>query len=101
MTLPIEYSSYFRTDAPKEGALTVQPGWFQLWRPNDIEQMNHEYKVSKFAPGFLGFGSSGGGELLAFDSVGRVAMIPMIGMSSKEARLVAGSWSEFITRIAQ
>src|SRR5258708_1670627 len=38
--------------------------------PAEIEQMNRDYHVSEFEPGFLGFGSSGGGELLAFDAGG-------------------------------
>ena len=48
----------------------------------------------RFAPGFLGFGSNGGGELLAFDAAGRIVMLPMVGMSAHDAKLVAGSWSE-------
>lgn len=99
MTLPPQYVGYFASDAPKEGALAVAPGWFQLWSPTEVEQLNGDYHVSEFAPGFLGFGSSGGGELLAFDSEGRVFMLPMVGMSPDQARPVADSWSEFIARI--
>lgn len=99
MTLPVPYVGYFASDAPKEGALAVEPGWFQLWQLAEVEQLNRDYHVPEFAPGFLGFGSSGGGELLAFDADGRVVMIPFIGMSPDEARPVADSWSEFIERI--
>ena len=59
-------------DGCKEGGLSVEPGWFQLWPPAEIERWNREYQVAEFAPEFLGFGSSGGGELLAFDAGGRV-----------------------------
>jgi hypothetical protein len=99
MTLPAPYVGYFASDAPKEGALTVEPGWFQLWPPAEVEQMNRDYQVSDFAPGFLGFGSSGGGELLAFDADGRVVMIPFSPMSPEHALPVASSWSEFVERI--
>lgn len=99
MTLPAPYVAYFASDALKEGALAVEPGWFQLWQPDEVEQLNRDYHVSEFAPGFLGFGSSGGGELLAFDSAGRVVMLPMVGMSPSEARPVADSWSEYTERI--
>ena len=79
--------------------MTVGPGWFQLWPPAEVEQMNRDYHVSELAPGFLGFGSSGGGELLAFDAGGRVVMIPFILMSPEHALPVASSWSEFVERI--
>ena len=78
MTVPAPYIGYFASDAPKEGALAVEPGWFQLWPPAEIERLNRDYHVPEFAPGFLGFGSSGGGELLAFDSAGRIFMLPMV-----------------------
>jgi hypothetical protein len=37
MPLPVEYAEYFAGDGPKEGGLTVDPGWFQLWPPAEIE----------------------------------------------------------------
>jgi hypothetical protein len=99
MTLPAQYVRYYAGDGPKEGKLAVEPGWFQLWSPADAERWNRLYRVQEFAPGFLGFGSNGGGEMLAFDAEGRVVMIPFVGMSTDEARQVAGSWSEFVEGI--
>jgi hypothetical protein len=99
MAIPPEYISYFAGDGPKEGALTVQPCWFQLWSPSEIEQRNRDYEVQEYAPEFLGFGSSGGGEMLAFDQRGAVFMLPFIGMSSEDAMPVADSWSQFLERI--
>ncbi|WP_395748398.1 SMI1/KNR4 family protein [Prosthecobacter sp.] len=99
MDLPPQYTGYFAGVGPKEGGLSVEPGWFQLWPPDEVPQWNHEYQVHEFAPGFLGFGSSGGGELLAFDSESRIVMIPFIGMSAKEAKPVAASWGEFVEKI--
>jgi len=68
MTLPAQYVGYFASDGPKEGGLAVEPGWFQLWPPDEVERWNREYHVQELAPGFFGFGSSGGGELFAFDA---------------------------------
>jgi hypothetical protein len=99
MTLPTQYVLYFAGDGPKEGELAIEPGWFQLWSPADAERLNREYHVQQVAPGFLGFGSNGGGEMLAFDAEGRVVMIPFVGLSADEARPVASSWSEFVERI--
>jgi hypothetical protein len=99
MKIPTQYASYFAGDGPKEGGLVVEPGWFQLWPPDRIEQRNRDYRVQEFAAGFLGFGSSGGGEMLAFDADGRVVMIPFVGMSVDEAKPVADSWSDFVKKI--
>lgn len=77
----------------------MEPGWFQLWSPAEVEQLNRDYQVSESAPGFFGFGSSGGGELLAFDSAGGIVMLPMVGMSPHDARPVADSWSEFVEKM--
>jgi hypothetical protein len=99
MRLPEYFADYFAGGGPKEGALSVAPGWFQLWHPAEVEQMNRNYHVPQAAPGFLAFGTSGGGELLAFDTNGCVVMIPFIPLSPEHALLVANSWSEFIENI--
>lgn len=99
MKLPEEYVRYYTGDGPKEGGLSVQPLWFQLWPPAEVEQLNRDYQVAEFAPGFFGFGSNGGDELLAFDADGRVFTMPFIGMSRELAWLVADSWSGFVEKI--
>jgi hypothetical protein len=70
-----------------------------LWPLDQIDQLNRDYHVAEFAPGFLGFGSNGGGELLAFDASGRVFMIPFVGMSVEDARPVAKSWNQFVEKM--
>jgi hypothetical protein len=99
MVIPAQYIAYFASNGPKEGPLSVEPGWFQLWPLDELERWNREYQVHEYAPGFVGFGSSGGGEMLAFDADGRVVMIPFIGMSPDEVWPVADSWNEFVKGI--
>ena len=99
MTLPEDYIGYMSGNSPIEGGLTVEPGWFQLWPLNEASKWNWEYQVEEFAPGFLGFGSSGGGEMLAFDGEGRVWMLPFVGMCPADAKLVASSWREFVVKM--
>lgn len=96
MTLPEDYIHYMSGNSLTEGGLTVEPGWFQLWPLNEVSKWNREYQVEKFAPGFLGFGSSGGGEMLAFDAEGRIVMLPFVGMCPADAKLVAESWEQFV-----
>ncbi len=93
--IPEDYLTYLRSGARTEGGLTIEPGWFQLWPEREIEGHNRGYEVAKYAPGYLGFGSNGGGELFAFDLLGRVVMIPFIPMDGEYAVVIAESWKEF------
>src|SRR3954447_10511778 len=65
-TLPAEYLAFLALSNGGEGDLALEPGWFQLWRTEEVVALNDSYEVATFLPGFIGLGSSGGGELLAF-----------------------------------
>lgn len=99
MKTPQEFVAYLRSEAPKFGDLPSFPVYFQLWDEADLERFNVEYEVPKYAPGFFGFGSDGGGEMFAFDEEGRIFALPFIGMDPKEATFVCESWKEFVSRI--
>jgi hypothetical protein len=101
MLPPSEYISYFARSAPREGPLSVPLGWFQLWSPHDLERFNAEYEVDEYAPGFCAFGTSGGGEMLAFADDGSVVMIPFVGMDAELAKPIAASWREFVGLIGE
>lgn len=98
VNLPIEYRNYIADGGAMEAFLSEQPLYMVLWPIDDIDQFNVEYEVPKYAPGFLCFGTNGGGELLAFDTAGAIFYLPAIGMEPKYAILIASSWPEF-TRI--
>ena len=66
-----------------------------LWPIQEVAKWNEEYHVPEDAPGFLCFGSNGGGELLAFDDAGAVYCLPAIGMEPTAATRVADSWADF------
>ncbi len=89
--LPSDYKAYFRSGGLTEGFIDGPPGYFVLWHPDEVDQNNTDLSVSELAPGFLGFGGDGGGEMLAFDSDGAVVLLPMIGMEPQYAQPVAGS----------
>ena len=99
--LPADYVAYLEGDGVSEGTTEGMPGYFQLWHPDEIEEMNQKIGVWTMAPGFLGFGSDGGGELLAFDKKGAVFMLPMVGMEAKYAKKIADSWLEIQRRIKE
>jgi hypothetical protein len=97
--LPKDYRDYVEGGGADAAFTDGDPGYFQLWPTSEIEQWNKDYQVEEYAPGFLGFGSDGGGEMLAFDRAGAVFMIPFIGMNAEDANRIAGSWSEVASRI--
>ncbi|MDP9123309.1 MAG: SMI1/KNR4 family protein [Pseudomonadota bacterium] len=97
--LPSDYIAYLEREGLAEGFTEGPPGYFALWRPDEIEASNRELQVETYAPGFLGFGTDGGGELLAFDESGAVFMLPMIGMEPQYANRIADSWREVAQRI--
>lgn len=97
--LPPDYISYMAGIGPQEGGLIVEPGWFQLWPLDELESLNRDYQIQEYAPSFLGFGSSGGGELLAFDSEGNIVMLPFVGMSAQDAIIIASSWKDLVSKM--
>lgn len=99
LQLPKDYLSYVEAGGSDSCFTEGDPGYFQLWAVEEREALNRDYKVDEFAPGFIGFGSDGGGELLAFDSSGAVFMIPFIGDGVEDAKKIANAWSEIVSRI--
>src|SRR4051794_23741397 len=67
IALPEEYLALLGFSNGGEGNLGVEPGWFVLWPAEEVLVSNREFGVPELLPGFFGFGSNGGGELLAFD----------------------------------
>ena len=73
----------------------MEPEWYVLWRPEEIEEFNRDYQLSQYAPGFLTFGGNGGGELLVVNEIGEVFYMPTIGMAPDAAIKIASSLQEF------
>jgi hypothetical protein len=61
----------------------------------EIEARHHQYEVPLNAPGYVGFGASGGGEMYAFSPRGDVVCLAFIGMAPREELAVASSWQVF------
>lgn len=70
-------------------------GYVELWSIDDIPARNAEIEIDVCAPGYLAFAGNGGGEVLAFDEVGAVYMLPLIGMEPDQAIKVSDSFCEF------
>ena len=74
-----------------EGELSVDPEWYVIFEPENLEQYNLEYEIAEYAPGFTAFGSNGGGELLVLSEKGEVFTLPSIGMEPQYADKIAES----------
>jgi len=101
--LPPAYLNHLRQVGGGEGELDVDPGWIQFWSAEEVVELNGAYEVRQNIPGFFGFASNGGGELLAFDLREEgdppVVMVPFIPMSVTEARHVANTFEELRGRL--
>jgi hypothetical protein len=102
--LPVGYLDYLARMPVGEGELTVEPGWIQLWAPGDVVRFNTLYDVQRNLPGFFGFGSSGGGELFAFDLRNHrrsvpVVIVPFIPMDATYATPVVSSFDALLTML--
>lgn len=68
------------------------------WSHEQIEKLNRGYKIREFMPGFIGFGSDGGNELLSIDEkTDEIYSIPFVIMERKEAIKIAEDIDQFIT----
>jgi len=83
-----------RNEGYIEGELSIDPLWYIIWEPENIEEYNKDYEVSKYAPDFIAFGSNGGDELLVVNKEGIVYTIPGIGMDPKYANKIAKNISD-------
>jgi hypothetical protein len=80
-----------RNDGFIEGELSIDPLWYIIWEPENIKEYNKDYELAEYAPGFVAFGSNGGGELLVVDEKGAVFTLPAIGMEPEVAIKIAES----------
>ena len=98
-TIPDDFVQYLESGGPREAFTSDEPGYFSLWKLEEIPKNNLEAEVAEFAPGFIGVGTNGGGELIAFDCSGEVFLIPMVGMDPEDAERIASNWQEVVLRI--
>jgi hypothetical protein len=102
--LPNDYLEFLRFSNGGEGDLGVKPGWFCPWRAEDVVAHNESYRVSESYGEFLGFGSNGGGELIAFDCRGSepwpIVMIPFIG-GTQHVERIADDFVSFLASVGR
>ena len=103
--LPDAYLALLQYSNGGEGPLSIEPAWLQLWPAEDVLRLNRAYHLDTSLPGYLGIGSSGGGELLALSLQHsgslKVVMIPFIPLTEAELVIVADDFESFIRAIGR
>jgi SMI1 / KNR4 family (SUKH-1) len=97
--LPSDYVAFLRTSNGGYGDLPMNPWYCELWPAESLADYNRDYEVSLCCAGFFGFGTSGGGEMFAFDARGPqpwpVVIVPFIGMEPSVALPLAPDFLSF------
>ena len=102
MKLPADYRAFLGRFNGGEGFIGKH--YLILWKTEELYQFNRDYGVEEYAPGFLMFGSTGGGDGFAFDTRSipyRVMQVPFIGMSLNDAFFVADSFTRLLERMVE
>jgi hypothetical protein len=104
--LPSDYLDFLLFSDGGYGSIPVSPWCFySLWKASELAESNRNYQVPIYCPDFFGIGSSGGGEMFAFDmrrpQPWPVVHIPFIGMEPGAALPVAPNFRAFVAMFGQ
>jgi len=82
---------------------SIGSGLVWMWPLRDVLQFSQEYGFDEFAPGLLGFGTDGCGELYAIDvrenGTGAVGDIPATSLQWEDFRELSPSFDAFSARL--
>ena len=95
-SLPESYLAFLTRANGGEGF--VGDRYVQLWRAEELAEMNRAYKTAEFFPDLFFIGSDGGGEAYAFDlsrTDTTVFEVPFVG-SRTDTRAIANSFDSFL-----
>lgn len=93
--IPAGLREYHERGMPLSCEVDVQPWLCEFCPWAEIEAINAAYGVPAFAPGYLGFATSGGGEMYALAPDGCIVGLALDGMLPAEALTIARCWAEF------
>ncbi len=89
--------------AVKMAIESIGSGLVWMWPLRDVLQFSQEYGFDEFAPGLLGFGTDGCGELYAIDirehGTGAVGDIPATSLQREDFRQLSPSFDAFAVKL--
>ena len=74
--LPWQYIDFMKKHNGGEGDLGET--WFVLYRLEELQEVNDEYRVQEFLPGHILIGSNGGDEFYGIDKDGNYFNVPSL-----------------------
>jgi hypothetical protein len=103
-TLPRSFVDFHRQHgAVKMDIESIGSGLVWMWPLRDVLQFSREYGFDEFAPGLLGFGTDGCGELYAMDvranGTGTVGDIPATSLQWEDFRELSPSFDAFSAKV--
>ena len=96
--LPTDYVEFLRQSDGGEGFIGPN-AYVILWQLSELTELNNAYQVEEYVPGLLIFGSNGGGEAYAFDTVASampIVSVPFVGMEPSLACVLAPTFTDFL-----
>jgi hypothetical protein len=101
LKLPVEYVGFLKVTNGGDG-FVGEKEYVIFWGVEELASLNRSYEVQDYAPGFLIFGSNGGGEAYGFDTRSEgwpIVRITFVGMDWSEARPMGESFSAFLKHL--
>jgi len=102
VALPAEYLDVLRHHNGGEGFVGAGR-YLQLWPIEDIAEHNRTLEAAQLVPSAVLFGSDGADDLYAIEVHGEqvdYVVYPAIGLSRRFREYLAGSWEEFLEKLA-
>lgn len=100
LDFPEEYLNLLRYSNGGEGELAAQPLWFSIFPIEEVLEVNRDYEIERYLPGYFAFGSNMGGEMLLFDTreskPWKVYYAPCIGMEEDQVVECTADFNEFV-----
>lgn len=99
---PRDYIAFLKLANGAKGS--IGDSYISLWSMQDLANNNKGYEVEQYAPGFLLFGSDGGGNAYAFNTLEdpmTVYRLPFIGMSKDTAEYISDSFTRFLADLSR
>jgi hypothetical protein len=97
--LPNTYINFLKFSNGIEGTV-VNGSYLQLWKAEELSELNKNYQVEKFVPGMYLIGGNGGGEALGIDlrknspTYGYFYKIPFVPLNWSEAFVLGSDISD-------
>jgi hypothetical protein len=89
--------AYYNNNGELE--LSSSKAFFELFKLNQLDQVNKEYEVASYCPNFLLIGTNGGGAgVFENRTSGLIYSSPLIGMSEVDATFLAETFSDFMEK---